>query len=244
MSPDLLPRLREFWDADAETYDRSPSHAVADPTEAAAWQAAMLRALPPPPARVLDAGAGTGAMALLAAELGYRVTALDLSPAMLERARAKSEARSLTIEFVVGPADDPPAGPFDAIIERHLVWTLPDPVRALAAWRDVAPRAVLLEGLWGRRGPAHAALNAAAAIVRRAYRIGDDHHAPYDPDLRARLPLAGGLTPDSLRRVAAAAGWRRSRLKRLTEVEDARARAARWPLGALEAIPRFALVLE
>lgn len=45
-----------------------------------------------PGASVLDAGCGTGSLALLLAEAGYRVTAFDLSPAMIARAKTKSGA--------------------------------------------------------------------------------------------------------------------------------------------------------
>ena len=83
-------------------------------------------------AKVLDAGAGTGALSLLAAELGYVVTALDLSEGMLSKARAKAEAAGFELTFVVGPAAEPPPGPFDAIMERHVVWTMPTPWRCSA----------------------------------------------------------------------------------------------------------------
>src|SRR5213594_1477912 len=136
---DVHDRIREWWDRDAGTYDRSASHAMTDPVEAAAWRAALQRLLPAPPSRVLDVGAGTGSLSLLAAELGHDVTALDLSEGMLAAARRKAEEQGHSISFVVGPAEDPPPGPFDAVIERHVVWTLPDPVGALRAWRTVAP---------------------------------------------------------------------------------------------------------
>src|SRR5918999_3058273 len=96
---DIPERLREYWDRDAETYDRSAVHAVADPVEAAAWRAVLRRNLPGPGARVLDSGAGTGAVTILLGELGYRVTALDLSEAMLARAQEKAAARGLDIDF-------------------------------------------------------------------------------------------------------------------------------------------------
>src|SRR6476659_6093595 len=117
--------IRDFWDADAATYDRSASHGLTDPVEAAAWRTALRRHLPPPPARVLDVGAGTGALSLLAAELGYTVTALDISAGMLAHATRKAAERGLDIATLVGPAEDPPEGPFDAVIERHVTWTLP-----------------------------------------------------------------------------------------------------------------------
>ena len=43
---------------------------------------------------MLDAGAGTGALSLLAAELGYVVTALDLSEGMLSKARERRRRRT------------------------------------------------------------------------------------------------------------------------------------------------------
>ncbi|HXF35587.1 MAG TPA: class I SAM-dependent methyltransferase [Actinomycetota bacterium] len=236
-------RLRAFWDRDAEIYDRAPAHGISDPGEAAAWRAVLARHLPPPPARVLDVGAGTGSISLLAAELGHEVTGLDLSPGMLERARAKAEARGLRIRFVVGRSEEPPEGPFDAVVERHLLWTLPDPGRALAAWRTATVpggRLLLLEGLWGRGR----LRERAGDLVRRLLRVPPDHHAPYPPDVLASLPLARLSSPRPVVQAVAGAGWRRIRIERLREVERARRRAERWPLGLLEHAVRYALTAE
>ncbi|MEX0743464.1 MAG: methyltransferase domain-containing protein, partial [Actinomycetota bacterium] len=127
---DVGDRIRQFWDEDALTYDATKSHAVSDPLERAAWRQALVEALPEPGAKVLDVGAGTGALSLLAAELGFEVTALDLSPEMLARAERKAADRAVgdRMHFVVGSATEPPAGRFDAVMERHVLWTIPDPV--------------------------------------------------------------------------------------------------------------------
>ena len=149
-------RIRRWWDADAHVYDDAAGHAMSDPVEAAVWRRILERSLPPAPARVLDVGTGTGSLAFAAADLGFDVTGVDLSEGMLERARAKAVARGARIEFVHGAAEAPPAGPFDAVIERHVLWTIPDPVAALTAWRSVTTpggRLVLLEGSWGGEGP-------------------------------------------------------------------------------------------
>jgi SAM-dependent methyltransferase len=53
---------------------------------------------------VLDIGCGTGGHALLLAERGYEVVGVDLSPAMLERARKKAAAAGREIQFVEGDA--------------------------------------------------------------------------------------------------------------------------------------------
>lgn len=48
---------------------------------------------------VLDAACGIGTQALGLAQLGYRVTASDLSPRAVRRAREEAAARGLTIDF-------------------------------------------------------------------------------------------------------------------------------------------------
>jgi len=212
--------IREYWDRDADVYDRTLSHSVSHPAEAAVWRAVLARYLPPPPARVLDVGAGTGSISLLAAELGHRVTALDISPGMLLQARRKAAERGLAIDFVVGPATEPPPGPFDAVVERHVLWTTPDPVSALTAWRAVAPggRLLLLEGRWG--GPLHTVRSVAARAIGRVFRVPPDHHAPYP------------------------AGWTGIGVRRLREAERARRRASPRLLGRLEHVRRYAIVAE
>jgi SAM-dependent methyltransferase len=236
-------RIRAWWERDAGTYDRS--HALTDPVEAAAWRAALDRMLPSPPARILDVGAGTGAISLLAAELGHQVTALDLSPAMLARARAKAEVQGLEIGFVIGTGEDPPPGPFDAVIERHVLWTSPDPILALQAWRRVAPggRLVLLEGVWGR-GLLGRIKEAAVGVVRRAYGLPPEHHAPYDPEILAELPLGELSSPRPLIDAVWRAGWRAVRLSRLRDLEWAERRSTPVLLGWLESVPRYAIVAD
>lgn len=243
---DVQDSIREFWDADAHTYDATKSHAVSDPLEAAAWRQALREALPEPGATVLDAGAGTGALALLAAELGYEVTALDLSPGMLARAEAKAKERGLQgrMRFVLGSATEPPGGPFDAVMERHVLWTILDPVAALRAWREVAGRLVLFEGVWGQTGLVRRAADLAAEGLRKLLRTPPDHHAPYPEEVLAELPLARLPSPVPLIEAVHEAGWRAARIKRLRDVEWAARLHEPWPLGWLEQRPRYALVAE
>src|SRR3954454_11467641 len=53
-------------------------------------EAAFVAALVDPPARVLDAGCGTGRVAIRLAELGYDVVGVDLDAAMLVQARQEA----------------------------------------------------------------------------------------------------------------------------------------------------------
>src|ERR1035441_5522054 len=99
---DLEQQVRDYWDLDASTYDHSAGHNPKTRLELSVWAASLRGLLPPPPARVLDAGAGTGFLSLLLAREGYRVTALDLAPGMLAQLRTKAASRGLEVEIVEG----------------------------------------------------------------------------------------------------------------------------------------------
>ncbi|MFI1734369.1 class I SAM-dependent methyltransferase [Streptomyces acidicola] len=144
------------WDTEAVTFDDEPDHGLRDPEVRQAWADRLAAWLPPRPADVLDLGCGTGSLSLLAAERGHRVTGVDLSPAMVDRARTKLAGRAAA--FLVGDAATPPVGEerFDVVLVRHVLWTLPDPERALRGWSALlrpGGRLVLIEGVWGTVSP-------------------------------------------------------------------------------------------
>ncbi|HMA47547.1 MAG TPA: methyltransferase domain-containing protein, partial [Frankiaceae bacterium] len=181
------------------------------------------------------------------ARLGHRVTAADLSPGMIGRLRAKAAAARLPVEVVETAADTPPPGPLDAVVERHLVWTLPDPREALSTWRGVAPggRLVLLESLWGSAADLPERLRVRGRrTLHRLRRDPPAHHDEYDPAVQAGLPLGTGTPPGELVELAEAAGWSAVRLRRLRDVEWA-ARCGLPPLDRLFGVtPRFAVAAD
>ncbi len=68
--------------------------------------------------RVLDAGCGTGALAIEAAQRGAHVLAIDLSPTLVDQARSRTpgDLGGGAIEYHVGDMLDPELGRFDHVV--------------------------------------------------------------------------------------------------------------------------------
>jgi magnesium-protoporphyrin O-methyltransferase len=121
------------------------------------WLPADLRG-----ARVLDAGCGTGALAVEAARRGAHVVAIDLSPTLVDLARERlphslGEGR---IDFHVGDMLDPALGRFDHVVamDSLIHYRAQDTARVLAGLagrtsRSIvftfAPRTAMLTAMWG-----------------------------------------------------------------------------------------------
>lgn len=99
------------------------------------WRRATVAAVVQPGDRVLDACCGTGDLAVAALRVGGRVTGLDFSERMLERARRKSGE----VEWVQGDALALPFedGSFDAATVGFGVRNLDDLERGVAGLRRV-----------------------------------------------------------------------------------------------------------
>lgn len=242
----LSDQIREYWDIDSATYDDSASHRPRTAFELAAWASALRRLLPPPPAKVLDVGAGTGFLSILLARAGFEVTAVDLSTGMLDRLRSNAEEAGVQVTTHEGDATHPPAGSFDAVVERHLLWTLPEPSAAVEAWHGSAPdgRLLLLESLWGpSAGLVEQLRHAAQSGLRRLRGAHHDHHAEYDASMRSELPFGSGTTPETLLRLVESSSWRLARVERLRDVEWASRAALATPAERLIGVsPRFAVI--
>lgn len=245
MAPsDTVDRIRTFWDDDAATYDRTPGHYPQTQVEWAAWRGALEGLLPPAPARVLDVGAGTGFLSMVAAGLGHAVTAVDVSEQMLARLSANASAQRLAVTAVQARADQVPQEGFDVVMSRHLLWTLPDPEAALRAWRAAAPsgRLLLVDGLWGEGQSAAERLRGRGRrLARRLSAAPSGHHAEYDPAILGALPFAGGLPPERLVELVQRVGWPAPRLRRLADVEWIRGRQLPWPERMFGTLPLYAL---
>ena len=86
--------------------------------------------------RILDVGCGTGLMSAKLAASGRRVLGVDISTAMIERARRTSDPRT---EFIHGDAEKLPAEDcdFNAVVNLISFHHYPNPSRTVAEFRRV-----------------------------------------------------------------------------------------------------------
>jgi ubiquinone/menaquinone biosynthesis C-methylase UbiE len=170
---DIKTAVSRYWSGRAAEFDQGPSHGVLNEAQHQAWLALLREVAGPPPLTILDVGCGTGFLAMRMAELGHTAVGIDLSDEMLAAAQRKGEGSGLPVTFQRGDAESPPqdGAPYDIILERHVIWTLPQPQEALRAWWALLKPGgllILIEGMF-------------AMSDRTVYQ-----------QLEAQLPLYGG----------------------------------------------------
>jgi SAM-dependent methyltransferase len=210
MDGEAQRRITAFWSRIAGEYEAHPGNVPArDSAEYGAWVDAIRELLPTAPADVLDIATGTGFVALIAAALGHRVTALDASKPMLTEARREAALRRLDVAFVDADAVAPNlrAESFDAIVSRHFIWTLREPERAFRAWHGLlrpGGRVVAIDGCW--------------------FEDADDDEETglfaehYTAETRAALPNMRMASPEPVARMLESAGFMHVTLDRLEQV--------------------------
>jgi ubiquinone/menaquinone biosynthesis C-methylase UbiE len=176
---DIKTTVSRYWSGRAAEFDLGPSHGVLNEAQHQAWLDLLREAAGPPPLRVLDVGCGTGFLALRMAELGHTAVGIDLSEGMLTAAQRKAEGVGLPVTFRLGDAEAPPpdGAPYDVILERHVIWTLPQPREAVHAWQALLRPGGLL------------------ILIEGIFEMSD--RTVY-PTLQAQLPLYGGRPGEEL----------------------------------------------
>ena len=140
--------VARYWATRAEGYsDRTVDEFTGE--RGLVWETRLKEALEAAPeGPVLDLGCGPGLFTLLAARLGRRATGIDITPAMIEAARANHAhlAPHLPVDFILGNAEALPLPDHSlaAVLSRYVLWNLPHPETALKEIRRVLkPEGVL-----------------------------------------------------------------------------------------------------
>jgi len=147
--------IQNYWDYRSESYNNEGIERLEENRNA--WKAMLSKSIGGKKGlKVLDIGTGPGFLALLFAEMENEVTAVDLSNNMLEKARKNASKKSLNINFLHGDAENLqlPDGHFDVVVNRYLLWTLPNPKKALMEWKRVLKdggTVIAIDGDWNEQ---------------------------------------------------------------------------------------------
>ena len=159
--------------------------------------------------RVLDAGCGTGALAVEAARRGAEVVAIDLSPTLVDLARERQPPFDSggSIDFRSGDMLDPSLGPFDHVVgmDSLIHYEPADAVAVLAGLAartrhsvvfTYAPSSPALQ-VFKAVGKLFPRGNRSPSIVpvaeRQLYRLIDAHPQLADWDIRRTERVSGGF---------------------------------------------------
>jgi magnesium-protoporphyrin O-methyltransferase len=152
--------------------------------------------------RILDAGCGTGALAVEAALRGAEVVAIDLSSTLVDLARERA-SHHLNIDFRTGDmaevADSGSLGRFDHVVamDSLIHYRAPDMARVAISLAARADRSLVFT--FAPRTPLLSAMHAVGKIFPR----GD------------RSPAIEPVTPPHIRKLIEAAGLRTLRTDRI-----------------------------
>ncbi|HEY4580870.1 MAG TPA: class I SAM-dependent methyltransferase [Candidatus Acidoferrales bacterium] len=101
--------------------------------------------------QILDVACGTGVVAITAARMGAKVTGIDLTPELLERARANSQIAGVEIDWREGDVEKLPFrdGEFDVVLSQFGHMFAPRPALAIAEMlRVLKPGGTIAFSTW------------------------------------------------------------------------------------------------
>lgn len=151
-----------------------------------------------PGVRVLDVGVGTGNAAIEAVRRGAIVTGIDLTPAQIDRARARCAKEGVKIELRVGNAEhlDVPDGSFDVVLSVMGMIFSPNPARATSEMaRACRPGGTVALTAWAVGGWSEAWRNRVAHLIPAPLPGTPTPDEWGDPVKAAQRLLAAGLRP-------------------------------------------------
>ena len=179
---EIKTKIREWWDDPSQDYDGFTGHGVNSEIEKELWGSEVTMLLDRKQGlNILDIGTGTGFLALLLGGMGHKITAVDWSKTMMQKAIDKARAAQIPISFEEQDAESLtfPDDCFDAVVSRHVLWTLADPQRASKEWaRVVKPGGMIITD-----------------IPRQGTHSGKHH---YGEEIAAKLPLGNGADPEEI----------------------------------------------
>ncbi len=142
MNEAILLENRAYWTQRAPGYSEVNREELAT-EQREVWKQVLIEHIfarfpdrTPDQIHVLEIGTGPGFFAILLAESGFQVTAIDLTPSMLDEARNNAGDLCDRIVFREMNAQDLAFDDesFDVVLSRNVTWNLLDTEQAYAEW--------------------------------------------------------------------------------------------------------------
>lgn len=201
---ELKEKIKAFWDNPHHDYDSVAAHGVHSETEKEMWRQGMAKLLGRDRSlKILDVGTGTGFLALLLAEMGYKVTGVDWAESKIQQAKEKAVCSDIPVEFKVQDAEklSLESNEFDAVVSRHVLWTLSDPYAAAREWvRVTKPGGMVIMD-----------------IPRKGSHSGDHH---FGTEIGKNIPFYSGAAPEKIEEMLKEAGLTNIRHQMLEASSD------------------------
>jgi ubiquinone/menaquinone biosynthesis C-methylase UbiE len=215
--------IAEYWDLRSQSYSKGVT--ASRDEEKQIWKRCLTaHTCDLHIQKALDVGAGTGFLSFILYDMGIDVTGMDLSRGMLSQAKEASCHHKLDLDLCLGDAESLPfhSSSFDLVASRHLLWTLPEPSKAMAEWmRILRPggRILVIDGNWFDPSASRKlARRVSGLIANFSY---DENPVPfrkfYQP-IEKHLPLYEDSNPDRCKALCEAAGLDAVAVDRLQEV--------------------------
>lgn len=143
----LFEENKEYWT------NRTPGYSKVNEEELQTeqrkrWLKVITEAMPKgkEDLKILDIGTGPGFFAIILAEAGYLVTAVDCTRSMLERAKVNAGNNRDQICWVLSDAQklELAEEAYDMIVSRNLTWNLEQPEQAYGEWLRVLKKGGVL----------------------------------------------------------------------------------------------------
>ncbi len=217
--------VRSYWDGRSQTYGidvyKSPGEAKR------LWSSILKNTIRTDKnLNILDVGTGTGFLALLLAEMGHNVTGIDISRRMLEKSRQNADMMNLAVDFMHGDAEKLPFEDevFDIVVNRNLLWTMPDPMAAVDEWSRVVTsggKLVLIDGMWHDSATVMRLRRFLGGLV--AFIAGKQNpltFTSYYSGIKDQLPFFSGSDPDAVTNLFSGAGLMNVSVDRLEQLRE------------------------
>lgn len=145
----IKEKVESYWTKRAESFFELRHDEIESP-KAARWLGEIEKLLPnKEKLNILDVGCGTGYFEVILGRCGHKVTGIDLTQEMIDRANEMIGLYNLdkgTVKAITGDAENLSFEDetFDVVISRNLTWTLPHPIDAYSQWMRVLKKGGVL----------------------------------------------------------------------------------------------------